>query len=387
MTDDRHVIQKHTIDPCSKGNKLRAWLSPKEWQNNSLILWLSQSCESISCLPWRENEASAHSSPRVKPNTHSNLPWESHACHSLLTGNWYFTSQPETHTGCNGHESETNTGNPPGCPCMRGVLGDLASRRADWATSTRAKPSAARLACALSLVCPVSRAPHVCEPCMWHPSPCTLTPEDFSSLGVATEPRVSPIYSQTPGQDLGWEGPLLQTGGCLAFTLYEIKEDVPKASQVALAKNLLASAGDTGLIPGSGRFPGSGRSPGERNGNPLQYSCLRNPMDRGAWWSTSHRVSKSQTPLSTHAWSQVWSPSQGTSVMLRTWTSLKKLPWSVKLKAEEKTLGAYNCLNSKFHSKNVVSRETVSFQTWDDCSDAEPCPWKLKYGQITGLKP
>ena len=50
------------------------------------------------------------------------------------------------------------------------------------------------------------------------------------------------------------------------------------------AKNLLANAGDMGLIPGSGR------SPGERNGYPLQYSCLENPMDRGAWWV--HGVSK-----------------------------------------------------------------------------------------------
>ena len=43
-------------------------------------------------------------------------------------------------------------------------------------------------------------------------------------------------------------------------------------------------------------IPGSGRSPGE--GNPLQYSCLENPMDRGAWWATDHRVAKSQTQLS-----------------------------------------------------------------------------------------
>ena len=49
--------------------------------------------------------------------------------------------------------------------------------------------------------------------------------------------------------------------------------------------------------------PGSGRSPGEGNGNPLQYSCLENPMDRGAWWTTVHRAAKSQTRLkglSTH---------------------------------------------------------------------------------------
>ena len=51
-------------------------------------------------------------------------------------------------------------------------------------------------------------------------------------------------------------------------------------------KNLPANEGDVGLIPGSGR------SPGEGNGNPLQYSCLGNPMDRGAWRGTVHRVAK-----------------------------------------------------------------------------------------------
>ena len=52
-----------------------------------------------------------------------------------------------------------------------------------------------------------------------------------------------------------------------------------------------ASAWNAGE-PGS--IPGSGRSPGERNGNPLQYSCLENPMDGGAWWATIHGVAKSQ---------------------------------------------------------------------------------------------
>ena len=51
-------------------------------------------------------------------------------------------------------------------------------------------------------------------------------------------------------------------------------------------------AGDQGLIPGLGR------SPGEGNGNPLQYSCLENPMDRGAWPATVQRVAKSRTRLS-----------------------------------------------------------------------------------------
>ena len=47
-----------------------------------------------------------------------------------------------------------------------------------------------------------------------------------------------------------------------------------------------------------GSIPGSGRSPGEGNGNALQYSCLENPMDGGAWWATVHGVAKSRTRLS-----------------------------------------------------------------------------------------
>ena len=47
-----------------------------------------------------------------------------------------------------------------------------------------------------------------------------------------------------------------------------------------------------------GSIPGSGRSPGEGNGSPLQYSCLENPMDRGAWWAAARGFAKSQTRLS-----------------------------------------------------------------------------------------
>ena len=53
-----------------------------------------------------------------------------------------------------------------------------------------------------------------------------------------------------------------------------------------MVKNSPANAGDANLIPGSGR------SPGEGNGNPLQYSCLGNPMDRGAWRAVGYRVTK-----------------------------------------------------------------------------------------------
>ena len=57
-------------------------------------------------------------------------------------------------------------------------------------------------------------------------------------------------------------------------------------------KESACKAEDPGLIPGLGR------SPGEGNGNALQYSCLENPMERGAWRATAHRVAKSQAQLS-----------------------------------------------------------------------------------------
>ena len=56
-----------------------------------------------------------------------------------------------------------------------------------------------------------------------------------------------------------------------------------------MVKNQPADAGDVGLISGCSRFPG------ERNGHLLQYSCLENPMDGGAWQATVHRVAKSWT--------------------------------------------------------------------------------------------
>ena len=57
-----------------------------------------------------------------------------------------------------------------------------------------------------------------------------------------------------------------------------------------MVKNLPENAGD---ISDVGSIPGLGRSPGGGNGNPLQYSCLQNPMDRGAWWATVHKVAES----------------------------------------------------------------------------------------------
>ena len=69
-------------------------------------------------------------------------------------------------------------------------------------------------------------------------------------------------------------------------------EDIGASWMMLAVKNPPANAGDIrdmDLIPVSGRCPGGG------HGNPLQYSYLENPMDRGAWWATVHRVAKSQT--------------------------------------------------------------------------------------------
>ena len=62
-----------------------------------------------------------------------------------------------------------------------------------------------------------------------------------------------------------------------------------------MVKNLPANTGD---VEDAGSIPESGRSLGVGNGNPLQYSCLGNPMDRGVWWATVHGVTKSLIQLS-----------------------------------------------------------------------------------------
>ena len=85
------------------------------------------------------------------------------------------------------------------------------------------------------------------------------------------------------------------SGDVFIFTVIEGAYWHERASQVVLVvKNLPANAGDvrdTGSIPGLGRFPAGG------HGNPVQCSCLENPMDRRAWWAIVHRVAKSWTQL------------------------------------------------------------------------------------------
>ena len=75
------------------------------------------------------------------------------------------------------------------------------------------------------------------------------------------------------------------------YQVLTILRDFPGGSAVKNPPANAGDAGDLGFIPGSGRFPGGG------TGTPLQYACLENPMDRGAWRTTVHGVTKSRTPL------------------------------------------------------------------------------------------
>ena len=74
------------------------------------------------------------------------------------------------------------------------------------------------------------------------------------------------------------------------FFLESVFLNIPQPSLVAQRIKCLPAMQET-----LGSIPGLGRSPGEGNGNPFQYSCLENPMDRGAWWATVHGVTKNQT--------------------------------------------------------------------------------------------
>ena len=89
----------------------------------------------------------------------------------------------------------------------------------------------------------------------------------------------------------GWPFPPLKGLGSLRRDV--LKEGgFPDGSAV---KNLLADAGDSGDVL---LIPGLGKSPAVGDGRPLQYSCLENSVDRGAWWATVHGVAESQTQLS-----------------------------------------------------------------------------------------
>ena len=106
---------------------------------------------------------------------------------------------------------------------------------------------------------------------------------------------------------LAWRIPRMgQPGGLPSVESHRVGHDWSDLAAAAACTYLGLPAGNSGKEPacpcrrpkrGSLIFPGSGRSPGGGNGNPLQYSCLENPLDWGAWWATVHGVAKSRTRL------------------------------------------------------------------------------------------
>ena len=108
-----------------------------------------------------------------------------------------------------------------------------------------------------------------------------------------TVARQAPLPMEFSRQEY-WSGVPLPSPINMAVFI-KLIYSIPTSSQVALViKNLPANVAD---IRDMGLIPGLGKSPGEGNGNPLQYSCLENPMDRGAWRATVHSIIWSQTQL------------------------------------------------------------------------------------------
>ena len=114
-----------------------------------------------------------------------------------------------------------------------------------------------------------------------------------------------------------------------------------------VVKNLPVNAGDAGWIPASGRSPGRG------NGNPFQYCCLENSMDRGTWWATVHRwqrVRHSWAPTQTHLWKNpkehFGQPGTSTSSHLRNQRTANSAAF-VLHKACPKGSNQYKCLGQE----------------------------------------
>ena len=128
--------------------------------------------------------------------------------------------------------------------------------------------------------------------------------EKSEKVGLKLNIQKTKIMASGPITSWGIDGETVETVSDFIFW-------APKSLQMVIAAMKLKDAYSLEGFPGGsevkasacnvgdlGSVPGLEGSPGEGNGNPLQYSCLENPMDGGAWWDTVHRVAKSQTRLS-----------------------------------------------------------------------------------------
>ena len=131
-------------------------------------------------------------------------------------------------------------------------------------------------------------------------------------------------------------------------------------------KESACSAGDVGSIPGLRR------SPGGRNGNPLQYSCLENPMDRGAWWATVRGVMKNQM------WLSDWTTTNIQELSLKHFHFTSQMGWTILWAHRLRVLAL---------PEQCVSWGVPAGSGWhqpDECSDPVFCPFLLP---VRGLSP
>ena len=177
----------------------------------------------------------------------------------------------------------------------------------------------------------------------------------------------------------------------------------PLASQVVLVvKNLAANAGD---VRDMGSIPRPGRSPGEGHSNPLQHSCLENPMDRGTWWATVHRVTKSQTRLKwTYPPPQPPLPFPWAGPVLQSllqhyqYSALCQLVWELCTGTELPgcELQAWDCTKEWRARRSADSRPCPSHLSWDHacmhacsgCFSHVPLfvtPWTIAHPSIHGI--
>ena len=122
-------------------------------------------------------------------------------------------------------------------------------------------------------------------------------PQDSKQLGWEQAPSLSPLHRKGSCSSAFYNSlepapNLVDWFAWSVWLLWALKHLQRTSLVVQMVKGSAYNAGDLGSIPGWGR------SPGEGNGNPLQSSCLENPMDGGAWWATVQGVPKSQTQLS-----------------------------------------------------------------------------------------
>ena len=146
----------------------------------------------------------------------------------------------------------------------------------------------------------------------------------------------------------------------LTIIIVKITEaTIPNYQVVLMVKNPPANAGDKGLVPESGG------SPGGRNGNPLQYSCLENPMDTGGWRATVHGATKNRTRLSEHA---------------RTREEVENEQRSWRHAAERLKLRTRGAEKAEEHCVSSVCL-SVPASVSLDCTTSEVSPWTEATGQ------